>query len=698
VSCIELNHLPHTCAVTHDQGSLRLRFFHDVMGRPCVLDPPRVANVFVSNLGSDVGFDDGSLLDLSLQVAMVHSKGVSLGVRFFGKSKVCALLLTSSSVSVMLGCGGSDQTTPPGSGGGGVSVGGGNATGGSSAVAPLGGAPATGGVAAGTGGALAATGGTTELLASGGRATGGTPPVPTGGKAGNTGGAGVGGGNAATGGTRNETGGAAAGGGGGKAATGGAAAGGGGGEAATGGAAAGGAGGKAATGGAAAGGKATTGGAAAGGAGGKAATGGAGVGGGNPATGGSQGTAGSAGKTPGTPASGATQVNPDKTHQEMDGFGIADVWQGQSTSSAAQRTLFWDPNQGIGMTILRIGIDENGKIMGDAGFVEGPVVTQFGGKVWAAPWSPAASLKDNNNINNGGHLLTSAYETWASTLAAFPAYYKQNTGVDLWGISAQNEPDFVASYRSCIFSAAQMNAFIKVLGPKVKALNPPVHLLAAEPDVWSHTWDNGDRYGSAIEGDATVSSLVDIIATHDYGSNVSSTTRPSPPATMTHHLWQTEATYTAGAAIGPALDFARCIYAAVNSGGASGWVYWWTPEFMNGGSTTSPPKRVYAMGNFSKFVRPGNMRVDVTGAPSSVQVVAFKNPADNTVVIVVLNSGSSSVNLPVFVAGTSWPASVTPYVTSASSNLEAQTAITVNAANFTATIAAQSVTTFVGKP
>jgi glucuronoarabinoxylan endo-1,4-beta-xylanase len=348
------------------------------------------------------------------------------------------------------------------------------------------------------------------------------------------------------------------------------------------------------------------------------------------------------------------------------------------------------------MTLLRIGIDENAKIMGDAAFVEAPEVVKFGGKVWAAPWSPTASYKDNNNINNGGHLNTSSYDAWATALAAFPAYFKQNAGVDLWGMSPQNEPDFVASYRSCIFSASQMNAFIKVLGPKLQALTPPVKVIAAEPDVWSHTWNDGDKYGVAIEGDATVSSLVEIIATHDYGSNNNGTTRPAPPAGVKHHIWQTEITYTSGAAIGPGLDIARGIYSGVTSGGASGWHYWWTQSFMDGGSTSSPPKRVYAMGNFSKFVRPGYVRVGISGAPSSVQIVPFYN-SDGTVAIVALNSGSSAVAVSFFVSGSCWPTTVTPYVTSSSSNLAAGTAITVTGGRFSGSLAGQSVTTFVGK-
>jgi glucuronoarabinoxylan endo-1,4-beta-xylanase len=104
------------------------------------------------------------------------------------------------------------------------------------------------------------------------------------------------------------------------------------------------------------------------------------------------------------------------------------------------------------------------------------------------------------------------------------------------------------------------------------------------------------------------------------------------------------------------------------------------------------------MGNFSKFVRPGYVRIGVTGAPSSVQIVAFSNPSDGTVAIVALNSGTAAQQVSFFVAGSGWPAMVTPYVTSASSNLAAGTVASVSGARFSGSLAAQSVTTFVGKP
>jgi glucuronoarabinoxylan endo-1,4-beta-xylanase len=365
------------------------------------------------------------------------------------------------------------------------------------------------------------------------------------------------------------------------------------------------------------------------------------------------------------------------------------------------QTLLWDPVNGIGLNLLRVGIDGtsgSANIMGAAGYADGTACVKFNGnacKVWAAPWSPPANMKDNNNVNNGGHLNSSSYAAWAKILAAFPAFYKSHGGVDLYAISAQNEPDFTASYQSCIFNSSQMVAWIKVLGPALAALSPPVKVLAAEPDNWGNIW-GGDNFSTAILADATANSFVDVMATHDYGGTSAGTyKRPAPPASNTHHVWETECT---PGDTGP-ITIATMIYAAFSTGGVNGWHYWWTQQLVPNAS--SPPPQVYALGNFSKYVRPGYYRADVTGAanPSGTVplVVAFTNPPDGTVVIVVVNGGGAA-NVNFFVAGSAWPASVTPYVTTTSSKLAAGSPITVTGARFSASLAGQSVTTFVGKP
>jgi glucuronoarabinoxylan endo-1,4-beta-xylanase len=77
--------------------------------------------------------------------------------------------------------------------------------------------------------------------------------------------------------------------------------------------------------------------------------------------------------------------------------------------------------------------------------------------------------------------------------------------------------------------------------------------------------------------------------------------------------------------------------------------------------------------------------------------VAFTNPPDATLAIVVINGGGAQ-QASFFVSGTAWPGTVTPYVTSATSQLKAGTVVPVTAGRFTASLDAQSVTTLVGKP
>ncbi|HXT95446.1 MAG TPA: glucuronoxylanase, partial [Polyangia bacterium] len=72
--------------------------------------------------------------------------------------------------------------------------------------------------------------------------------------------------------------------------------------------------------------------------------------------------------------------------------------------------------------------------------------------------------------------------------------------------------------------------------------------------------------------------------------------------------------------------------------------------------------------------------------------------SDGTVVVVAINSSTSTVSVPISITGgTSTPASMTPWVTDASNNLASKTAVSVSGGSFTASLGGPSVTTFVGK-
>ena len=131
--------------------------------------------------------------------------------------------------------------------------------------------------------------------------------------------------------------------------------------------------------------------------------------------------------------SGGVNVDFNDVRQRIDGFGASDAWNPALTD--AQADLLFSPTSGIGLSILRVGIDENGDDM--SSYSNATKAAARGAIVWAAPWSAPAAWKNNGSITNGGQLLPARYDAWATTLAGFAAKLQQNAGVPLFGLSVQ---------------------------------------------------------------------------------------------------------------------------------------------------------------------------------------------------------------------------------------------------------------------
>ena len=155
-----------------------------------------------------------------------------------------------------------------------------------------------------------------------------------------------------------------------------------------------------------------------------------------------------------------------------------------------------------------------------------------------------------------------------------------------------------------------------------------------------------------------------------------------------------------------ALSWADSIHGALTTGNFSAWFYWWAIDYVNdnGGLiiydntnwTYKIPKRVYALGNFSRFMRPGSTVLATSSTSSSIQATAVR-PTSGSVALVLANQSKSSTTVTVSLANLSNPpSSVTPYRTSATENQAPLTPIPVSGGSFTITIPASSVVTVVG--
>ena len=106
-------------------------------------------------------------------------------------------------------------------------------------------------------------------------------------------------------------------------------------------------------------------------------------------------------------------------------------------------------------------------------------------------------------------------------------------------------------------------------------------------------------------------------------------------------------------------------------------------------------RQYYVMGQYSKFVRPGAVRVGATSAQADVKIAAFLVGSQE--IVVATNIGSQQLNVSFELGSGSCLARVDPTRTSETEGLQTLPTITLNQSSFSATLPAKSVTTFVGR-
>jgi glucosylceramidase len=73
-------------------------------------------------------------------------------------------------------------------------------------------------------------------------------------------------------------------------------------------------------------------------------------------------------------------------------------------------------------------------------------------KIFSSPWSPPAWMKTNNSRTHGGSLRTEYYGTWALYVSKYLQAFAAE-GINIWGITLQNEPQANQAFESTLYSA-----------------------------------------------------------------------------------------------------------------------------------------------------------------------------------------------------------------------------------------------------
>ncbi|HUB52166.1 MAG TPA: glycoside hydrolase family 30 beta sandwich domain-containing protein [Terracidiphilus sp.] len=382
----------------------------------------------------------------------------------------------------------------------------------------------------------------------------------------------------------------------------------------------------------------------------------------------------------------AITVNDMQQFQTIEGFGFA-VTGGSAqllmkmsaeTRSALLKNVFSPDGDGIGASYIRLSIgssDMNDHVYSYDDMPIGqtdstlakfslapdeadviPVVRQILAidpqiKILGSPWSAPAWMKTNDDVR-GGHLKPEFYAAYAQYLTKYVEGMKAE-GVSITAITVENEPLNPKNTPSMAMFADEEGTFIgKYLGPAFEAagIKTEIELYDHNPDVPS--------YPLSILADPVAGKYVSGTAFHLYGGDAS-TFSAVHDAYPNKNLYMTEQSVTQWPG-SDTLDIAGPVD-FVMIGATRNWArnaLLWNlaadpkagPHTNNGGCpscygaiTLDGDKSTlnvayYVAAHFSKFVRPGSVRIG-SSELEQLSTAAFLTP-EGKIVLVADNTGN----------------------------------------------------------
>jgi hypothetical protein len=267
------------------------------------------------------------------------------------------------------------------------------------------------------------------------------------------------------------------------------------------------------------------------------------------------------------------------------------------------------------------------------------------------------------------------------------------------GCRAAND-DVKVVLRALAAELAKRKCPTQIAGIEVSGLPPLYSVMEGMSKKY------GGRYGNYVDdflGDASVSGLLNHrLSYHDYGSDLLKGQLVEKRQAVRKKFdqypgwkpWMSEYCVMTGSAgkggngrdltMNTALDVARIIHLDLTLVGVTAW-QWWTAlsgvDYKDGliftdwkkpGDAESiiPARLLWAIGNFSRFVRPGMRRVELEGSKHEItglMASAYKDEKARRVVVVYVNMGTGDerVRLDFRLGSRGWRLrTVRPYVTS----------------------------------
>ena len=314
-----------------------------------------------------------------------------------------------------------------------------------------------------------------------------------------------------------------------------------------------------------------------------------------------------------------------------------------------------------------------------------------GFKILSSPWTAPPWMKDNKDWR-GGKLLPEYYDTWALFFSKYIDAYKAE-GIDIWGLTVENEPlGNDNNWESMHFSPEEMTSFVQNhLGPKLEQDGKgDVKILG-----YDQNREHLQHWVDEMYKNEATSKYYDGTAIHWYAS----TFEVFPDALQYAHKkapskyliqseacvdaevpkWKNDKWYWSKEATdwgwdwapekdkplhpkyAPVNRYARDIIGCLNNW-VDGWIDWnmvldkqggpnWFKNWCVAPVIVDPEKDevyftpiYYTMAHFSKYIRPGAIRIGFENEDDDLLVTAAQN-RDGSIAAIVFNQGATPKHL-----------------------------------------------------
>jgi len=277
-----------------------------------------------------------------------------------------------------------------------------------------------------------------------------------------------------------------------------------------------------------------------------------------------------------------------------------------------------------------------------------------------------------------GRLSRSKYNDYADLLACYAKEFESEMGAPLDILSVQNEPNYKVDYESAYWNGEDIRDFLKVINRRfsekgVKLGEGGLGIMI--PEYENFNVDFNEMIKPSLD-DPESESIISHLALHQYNGSYDSSQRAGSMefpqiAASGKRFWQTEVSGSGpylpvGTGINNAMYYARMIHYDMIMAQTNAFLYWWlwtnniNDENFPGalvqsdGDDIIPALRLYAMGQYSRFIRPGWFRIECDPSPlpgRRVYSSAYVNPKSKEIAVVFINETITPLSISVDLTG-----------------------------------------------